>query len=178
MKLSLDYIYEHATQQGGWTRYQIESLGLVWKPSPGWQEKIVGKTITKKQQLEFERGSAITFKEYPKEKHHLPKSKSSVKEKSAAKEECERDCLKEAISLALWLVKDKDYNLKKGVAKASEKRGYKIKAHIERGVRKRLPEDFLADRSSAFQNSSTHMGKHMILESIAQKRHMKSIMEE
>jgi hypothetical protein len=55
MIVTLTYIDQHKTENGAWTRKQIEALGLTWPPKKGWKKRVVGTELTEKQQAEFEK---------------------------------------------------------------------------------------------------------------------------
>jgi hypothetical protein len=57
MLITKDWINEHKTKNGAWTKKQIESLGLVWPPSKGWPKSLVGTEITAEAAERFESGS-------------------------------------------------------------------------------------------------------------------------
>lgn len=52
-----DWVFEHRTKAGAWTRVQIEALGLRWPPRQGWINKVVGKRLTDEGAARFEQGS-------------------------------------------------------------------------------------------------------------------------
>ena len=107
MKVTNNYLNKYATDKGSWTRYQLESIGVSWPPAKDWKKKLNGSKLTSSQQREFERGRLITSKEYSKEKNNLPKCKflEATPMKSAS---IIKDPLSEAVSLGLWLIKDKN----------------------------------------------------------------------
>lgn len=55
-----NWIEDHKTPRGGYTKVQINALGI--KMVSGWQKSIVGKHITEEQRLAFEQGKFITSK--------------------------------------------------------------------------------------------------------------------
>ena len=85
--------------------------------------------------------------------------------------------LRDAISLGLWLVRDKGWSLKNGVKKASEKRDYKVKAHIEKGIREQLPEDFLIDRALDLRPRAVKEDIKTKAEKEKQRQHIKDILK-
>ncbi|CAH9062342.1 hypothetical protein PSECIP111951_02670 [Pseudoalteromonas holothuriae] len=56
--------------------------------------------------------------------------------------------LYQAVELALWLILEKNSPLKRAISIASNKKGYKIKAHIEKYVRDVIPREFFLARQS------------------------------
>lgn len=53
MKLTRQFIMEHRTLKGSWTRSQIEALGIEWPPRQGWIDTAIGKEIGNQQVLIF-----------------------------------------------------------------------------------------------------------------------------
>jgi hypothetical protein len=41
------------TQSGGWTKAQLEILGVAWPPQPGWKQKVRGTLIPKSDAERF-----------------------------------------------------------------------------------------------------------------------------
>ncbi|PAY03173.1 hypothetical protein CKO50_01205 [Pseudoalteromonas sp. HM-SA03] len=56
--------------------------------------------------------------------------------------------LYQAVDLALWLILEKNRSFKSAVSIASSKRGYKVKAHIEKHIRDVIPPEFFLARQS------------------------------
>jgi hypothetical protein len=48
-----DWIKKHGTKGRGFTRAQIEALGIEYPPTSGWQDRVNGKEITEEQALRF-----------------------------------------------------------------------------------------------------------------------------
>lgn len=59
VKLTKEFIQQHKTDYGGWTKAQIEALGLKWPPRHGWQERLVGKEISAEAAQRFIDGKNI-----------------------------------------------------------------------------------------------------------------------
>jgi hypothetical protein len=55
MKITREWIRAHATQKGGYTRAQLEAIGVPWPPQTGWPDRVVGIEITEQQRRIFER---------------------------------------------------------------------------------------------------------------------------
>lgn len=51
-----DWIREHCSARGGWTRDQLEVLGAPWPPVQGWIGRAVGQSISPAQRERFEAG--------------------------------------------------------------------------------------------------------------------------
>lgn len=48
------WIQQHATAHGGYTRRQLAILGVGWPPAPGWQVAAVGRQISDAARAAFE----------------------------------------------------------------------------------------------------------------------------
>ena len=46
MKITKHFLMENRTAKGGWTRAQIEALGIQYPPKHGWHEEIIGKEFS------------------------------------------------------------------------------------------------------------------------------------
>jgi hypothetical protein len=55
--ISISWLRRHATKGCGWTRRQIEALGLPYPQSAGWPQRIAGTQITQAQRAAFEAAS-------------------------------------------------------------------------------------------------------------------------
>jgi hypothetical protein len=53
LKITKEFLLKNMTKNGGWTRTQIESLGIKWPPTKGWHNKLIGKEISSSQILKF-----------------------------------------------------------------------------------------------------------------------------
>ncbi len=85
--------------------------------------------------------------------------------------------LYESIDDGVWLAENTRYTLKNIITKVQEKHGYKIKAHIEKGIRDRLPEDFFNKRAVKPKGSG-EIKRSRTLSDWSNNQHMKSIMDE
>lgn len=54
MKITRQYIMDHRTERGSWTRPQIEALGIKWPPRKGWINEVVGKELSEDKRKAFE----------------------------------------------------------------------------------------------------------------------------
>ena len=54
MKITRDWIMQHRTARGAWTRKQLEAIGVRWPPQRGWVGLSSGQEITADQQARFE----------------------------------------------------------------------------------------------------------------------------
>lgn len=43
--LTRELIHRHATENGGWTRSQLQAIGVDWPPAQGWIDRVVGQEI-------------------------------------------------------------------------------------------------------------------------------------
>jgi hypothetical protein len=53
MKVTPKFITDGQSLRGGWTKRQLEILGLVWPPKPGWRQRVVGLEIADELAKEF-----------------------------------------------------------------------------------------------------------------------------
>ncbi len=53
MKLTKQFIMDHRTKNGAWTREQLRIIGVNWPPVKGWQSLIAGKELTLAEEVEF-----------------------------------------------------------------------------------------------------------------------------
>jgi hypothetical protein len=56
-EVTLEWLKTHATPRGGYTKAQMQALGLAWPPVAGWQRAVVGCTIPEKNARAFEAGA-------------------------------------------------------------------------------------------------------------------------
>lgn len=54
MVLTKQYIFKHSTARGGWTKKQLNAIGVAWPPKNGWIKEVVGNKITEEEVLIFE----------------------------------------------------------------------------------------------------------------------------
>lgn len=52
--ITKELLLKNKTEKGGWTKDQIESLGLKWPLQSGWQSEVIGKTISEENLRRFE----------------------------------------------------------------------------------------------------------------------------
>jgi hypothetical protein len=74
--LTSELIHKHKTANGGWTRAQVEALGVKWKPTPGWIKRLNGTQITCEQMTAFVEGRSITAKIAREMKANAPQETS------------------------------------------------------------------------------------------------------
>lgn len=53
MKLTRELILAARTSKGGWTRAQLEVIGVAWPPTYGWQNRAIGREMTEEEYLRF-----------------------------------------------------------------------------------------------------------------------------
>ena len=53
MKLTKQFLQDHRTKSGAWTREQLRIIGVNWPPVKGWQSLIAGKELTGAEVAEF-----------------------------------------------------------------------------------------------------------------------------
>ena len=49
MYLTREFIMEHRTRRGGWTKAQLQVIGVEWPPRNGWIGRACGRNITPDQ---------------------------------------------------------------------------------------------------------------------------------
>ena len=49
------WVRQYQSRGGGWTRDQLEAIGVSWPPREGWIRRIVGSRISGEQRERFER---------------------------------------------------------------------------------------------------------------------------
>ena len=49
-----DWLAQHATAHGGYTKQQLARLGVSWPPKNGWKESVAGKAISQADRVAFE----------------------------------------------------------------------------------------------------------------------------
>lgn len=54
MKITKKWITDNKTPKGGWTKKQLQSIGVDWPPQKNWIEGVLNKEVTVEQQLIFE----------------------------------------------------------------------------------------------------------------------------
>lgn len=59
MVITQGWIAQHATGQAGWTRAQLECLGVDWPPTKGWRSRLINTSISDAKAREFERLGAV-----------------------------------------------------------------------------------------------------------------------
>jgi hypothetical protein len=54
MRITREWLFEHQTDAGSWTRDQLQAVGVKWPPLQGWIGRIVGNEINAATQARFE----------------------------------------------------------------------------------------------------------------------------
>lgn len=49
------WVRQHQSGNGGWTRDQLEVLGVSWPPREGWIRRVIGMEISDENRERFER---------------------------------------------------------------------------------------------------------------------------
>ena len=57
--MTKQWLYKHRTKNGGWTKKQLEVIGVCWPPIKGWKKRAIGREITSEQVEAFEKGKHI-----------------------------------------------------------------------------------------------------------------------
>jgi hypothetical protein len=53
VKITKAFVYRGRPATGGWTKRQLEILGVPWPPQDGWIKRITGNTLTDEAAAEF-----------------------------------------------------------------------------------------------------------------------------
>ena len=53
MKLTAQLLHEQATDNHGWNRAQLETIGVQWPPRSGWMREVEGQEISDQQWNQF-----------------------------------------------------------------------------------------------------------------------------
>lgn len=59
-EVTIEWLQQHATARGGYTKRQLQIVGVEWPPEPGWKSRAAGTKISLAAAAEFERLSALT----------------------------------------------------------------------------------------------------------------------
>ena len=54
MIVTKDWIEQFQTPGGGWTKKQLEAIGVKWPPAKGWKDRVNGSFISDKDAVLFE----------------------------------------------------------------------------------------------------------------------------
>ena len=63
MLVTREWIFEHRTRKGAWTRAQLAAIGVSWPPISGWVSRVVGSTISEEDKRQFETNKEPLTKE-------------------------------------------------------------------------------------------------------------------
>lgn len=61
MKITDEWVRANATRNGGYTRKQLELIGVDWPPIAGWKKEISGREIDEAVAAELEALARATF---------------------------------------------------------------------------------------------------------------------
>ena len=53
-RISLEWIANNKTKNGGYKRVQLQAIGVSWPPKQGWPRRVAGKEISLEQKQFFE----------------------------------------------------------------------------------------------------------------------------
>jgi len=54
MIVTKEYLNKNKTSKGGWTKKQINALGIDWPPTKGWKKRAIGHVMTEEKARAFE----------------------------------------------------------------------------------------------------------------------------
>ena len=52
--VTVQWLKQHATARGGYTKAQLALIGVAWPPTPGWQQTVDGAEIAASDAARFE----------------------------------------------------------------------------------------------------------------------------
>lgn len=61
--ITKEWLNDNRTSKGGFTKSQLNSIGVTWPPKKNWLREMIGKEITLESKLKFE-GTKINKKSY------------------------------------------------------------------------------------------------------------------
>lgn len=61
MQITNEWLRANATRNGGYTKAQLELVGVEWPPAKGWKKEVLGREIDGAIASEFEAISQSTF---------------------------------------------------------------------------------------------------------------------
>lgn len=56
MIVTKDWIKKYRSKNGGYTKKQLNAVGIEWPPRKGWINEVVGKEIADDEKIIFEKG--------------------------------------------------------------------------------------------------------------------------
>ena len=69
MIITKEYIMEHRTAAGSWTKSQMEALGAGWSAEKGWINRISGNEISEENRIIFEKKLTAKQNKCPRESY-------------------------------------------------------------------------------------------------------------
>lgn len=60
-KITNEWLMQHRTKNGGWTKEQFDIIDLKWPPNGGWKTTCLGGVIQEKTKLAFEQAATKTI---------------------------------------------------------------------------------------------------------------------
>ena len=57
MIITKEWLNKHKSPKGGWSKRQLEVLGIRWPAIKGWQKILIGKELKPEQRKVFENGA-------------------------------------------------------------------------------------------------------------------------
>jgi hypothetical protein len=142
--LTKELLEDNLTGGKGFKRNQALALGEVYPIKKGWKERVIGKEFTQQQVDEFisaGNNSKVKSIILPSKKN---KSKGRTKNVKTIKKIINTDdntSLAKAVSLACWLIKDKNSAFKYAVEIASNKYNYPNQEKIQNAVLKLISDN-------------------------------------
>jgi hypothetical protein len=54
--VTLEWLREFRSANGGYAKKQLTAIGVPWPPVAGWPRDVIGRSITDRERMEFEKG--------------------------------------------------------------------------------------------------------------------------
>jgi hypothetical protein len=78
MKLTHENLNAARTAKGGWTKAQLEAIGVAWPPANGWRHNVVGKEISDADYQRFCELASVRAKPNKRGESLLPEQPASM----------------------------------------------------------------------------------------------------
>jgi hypothetical protein len=62
MKITKEFIESGRSEKGGWSKFQLELLGISWPPAKGWKNKVIGNELSEDLARKFLNSKKVSKK--------------------------------------------------------------------------------------------------------------------
>lgn len=69
MIITKEYILQNRTENGSWTKSQMEAIGIDWPPTQGWMNTVIDNDISVEMMEQFESKAPAKIKSYEDKMH-------------------------------------------------------------------------------------------------------------